>query len=270
VSNPAGSSANLVFKEGEDFFSCDPLVRSILELEGRVGNGVAAEALVQPVNGLHGSFANISKGLRKLMKVMANTAAGQLDVVKVPRPVGRRRLVEAAPSREEAAGRQEAIPLGRQEAIPLGLTEQEGSGTAATATMVTTGLLPGVLVGSLLSTPAPTSTPERHTCVQGTEENAEDVVDIIVGIRVTQPEVAKVAEVVVAARTPIQARQAVLQRRLSREFETPAVAEMIVEEPMIVPPVMAQNEVIPVQCHVQRAKATKKGDAPKPVKALVP
>jgi hypothetical protein len=120
VSNPAGSSANLVFKEGEDFFSCDPLVRSILELEGRLGNGVALEALVQPVNGLHGTFANISKGLRKLMKVMANTAAGQSDVVKVPRPVGRRRLVEAAPSREEAAGRQEAIPLGRQEVIPLG------------------------------------------------------------------------------------------------------------------------------------------------------
>jgi hypothetical protein len=45
---------------------------------------------------------------------------------------------------------------------------------------------------------------------------------------------------------------------------------MIVEEPMTVPPVMAQNEVIPVERHVQRAKATKKGHAPKPVKALVP
>jgi hypothetical protein len=143
VSNPAGSSANLVFKEGEDFFSCDPLVCSILELEGRLGNGVAVEALVQPVNGLHGTFANISKGLRKLMKVMANTAAGQSNVVKVPRPVGRRRLVEAAPGRQEAIplgrqeviplgqyeaillGRQEVIPLGQQEAIPLGLTEHK-------------------------------------------------------------------------------------------------------------------------------------------------
>jgi hypothetical protein len=57
------------------------------------------------------------------MKVMANTAAGQSNVVKVPRPVGRRRLVEAAPSREEAARRQEAIPLGRQEVIPLGQYE---------------------------------------------------------------------------------------------------------------------------------------------------
>jgi hypothetical protein len=95
VSNSAGSRANLVFKEGEDFFSCDPLVRSILDLEGRVGNGVAVEVLIQPVNGLHGSHANISKGLRKLMKVMANTAASQLDVVKVPRLVGRRQLVEA-------------------------------------------------------------------------------------------------------------------------------------------------------------------------------
>jgi hypothetical protein len=121
-----------------------------------------------------------------------------------------------------------------------------------------------------LSTPAPTSTPERHTCIQGTEENTEDVADIIVEMPVTQPEVSKVAEVVVAARTPIQARQAVLQRRPSREFETPVVAEMIVEEPMTVPPVMAQNEVIPVERHVQRAKATKKGHAPKPVKALVP
>jgi hypothetical protein len=146
VFNLARSSANLVFNEGEDFFSCDPLVCSILELEGRLGNGIAVEALVQPVNGLHGTFANISKGLRKLMKVMANTAAGQSNVVKVPRPVGRRRLVEAAPSREEAAGWQEAIPLGRQEviplgqqeAIPLGLTEQEGSGTAAMATIVAT------------------------------------------------------------------------------------------------------------------------------------
>jgi hypothetical protein len=72
VSNPAGSSANIVFKEGQDLFNYDPLVRSILELEGRLGNGVALEALVQPVNGLHGTFANISKGLRKLMKVMAN------------------------------------------------------------------------------------------------------------------------------------------------------------------------------------------------------
>jgi hypothetical protein len=146
VFNLARSSANLVFNEGEDFFSCDPLVCSILELEGRLGNGIAVEALVQPVNGLHGTFANISKGLRKLMKVMANTAAGQSNVVKVPRPVGRRRLVEAAPSREEAVGWQEAIPLGRQEviplgqqeAIPLGLTEQEGSGTAAMATIVAT------------------------------------------------------------------------------------------------------------------------------------
>jgi hypothetical protein len=229
-----------VFKEGEDFFSCDPLVRSILELEGRLGNGVAVEALVQPINGLHGTFANISKGLRKLMKVMANTATGQSDVVKVPRPVGRRRLVEAAPSREEAAGRQEAIPLGRQEvislgqheaillgrqeviplgqqeAILLGQTEQEGSGTTATATMVTTGPLPGVLVRSPLSTPAPISTPERHTCIQGIEENTEDAADIIVEMPVTQPEVSKVAEVVMAARTPIQARQVVLQRRLSR------------------------------------------------------
>jgi hypothetical protein len=45
---------------------------------------------------------------------------------------------------------------------------------------------------------------------------------------------------------------------------------MIVEEPMTVLPIMAQNEVIPVERHVQRAKATKKGHAPKPVKALVP
>jgi hypothetical protein len=136
--------------------------------------------------------------------------------------------------------------------------------------MVTIGRLPGVLVGSPLSTPAPTSTPERHTIIQGTEENTEDAVDIIVEMPVTQREVSKVAEVVVAERTPIQARQAVLQQRLSREFETPVVAEMIVEEPMTVPPVMAQNEVIPVERHVQRAKATKKGHAPKPVKALVP
>jgi hypothetical protein len=125
--------------------------------------------------------------------------------------------------------------------------------------MVTTGPLPGVLVGSPLSTLAPTSTPERCTCIQGTEENAEDAVDIIVEMRVIQLEVAKVAEVVVAARTPIQARHDVLQRRLSREFKTPVVAEMIVEEPMTVPPIMAQNEVISVERHVQRAKATKKG-----------
>jgi hypothetical protein len=116
--------------------------------------------------------------------------------------------------------------------------------------MVTIGRLPGVLVGSPLSTPAPTSTPERHTIIQGTEENTEDAVDIIVEMPVTQREVSKVAEVVVAERTPIQARQAVLQQRLSREFETPVVAEMIVEEPMTVPPVMAQNEVIPVERHV--------------------
>jgi len=62
-----------VFKDGEDFFSCDPLVSSISKLEGRLGNGVVVVALVQPVNGLHGTFVNISKGLRKLMKVMANT-----------------------------------------------------------------------------------------------------------------------------------------------------------------------------------------------------
>jgi hypothetical protein len=136
--------------------------------------------------------------------------------------------------------------------------------------MVTTGPLPGVLAGSPLSIPAPTSTPERHTCIQGTEEDTEDAADIIVEMPVTQPEVSKVAEIVVAARTPIHARQAVLQQRLSREFETPVVAEMIVEEPMTVPPIMAQNEVIPVERHVQRAKATKKGHAPKPVKALVP
>jgi hypothetical protein len=78
------------------------------------------------------------------------------------------------------------------------------------ATMVTTGPLPGVLVGSPLSTPAPTSTPERRTCIQRTEEDTEDAADIIVEMLVTQPEVSKVAEVVVAARTPIQARQAVL------------------------------------------------------------
>jgi hypothetical protein len=45
---------------------------------------------------------------------------------------------------------------------------------------------------------------------------------------------------------------------------------MIVEEPMTAPPVMAQNEVIPVERHVQRGKATKKGRAPKPMKVLVP
>jgi hypothetical protein len=116
--------------------------------------------------------------------------------------------------------------------------------------MVTTGLLPGVLVGSLLSTPAPTSTSEKCTCARGIEENAKDAVEIIVEMPVTQPEVTKLAEVVVAARTSIHARQDVLQRRLSREFETPIVAEMIVEEPMTAPLVMAQNEVIPVEHHV--------------------
>jgi hypothetical protein len=112
--------------------------------------------------------------------------------------------------------------------------------------MVTTGLLPGVLVGSLLSTPAPTSTSEKCTCARGIEENAKDAVEIIVEMPVTQPEVTKLAEVVVAARTSIHARQDVLQRRLSREI----VAEMIVEEPMTAPLVMAQNEVIPVEHHV--------------------
>jgi hypothetical protein len=87
-------------------FNYDPLVRSILELEGRFGNRIALEALVQLVNGLHGTFANISKGLRKLMKVMANTSAGQSDApAKVPQLAGRRRVVEAVPSRKEKARR---------------------------------------------------------------------------------------------------------------------------------------------------------------------
>ena len=87
---------------------------------------------------------------------------------------------------------------------------------------------------------------------------------------VIQPEVAKLAEVVVLARIPIQGWQANLQRRLSREFETPAMAKMIVEEPVTVPPAIIQNEVIPVERHLQRAKITKKDRAPNPVKALVP
>ena len=87
-------------------------MHSILDLEGRLGNGIAVEALVQPVNGLHGTFAKISKGLRKLLKVMANSMVGQSNVIKVPRPVGRRRLVEAALSREVVVGCQEATPLG--------------------------------------------------------------------------------------------------------------------------------------------------------------
>jgi hypothetical protein len=84
VSNPVGSSTNIVFKAGEDVFNYNPLVCSIVELEGRLGNGVALEALVQPMNGLHGTFANISKGLLKLMKVMANTSVGQSDAAKAP------------------------------------------------------------------------------------------------------------------------------------------------------------------------------------------
>jgi len=136
--------------------------------------------------------------------------------------------------------------------------------------VVTTGQLPGVLVGSPLSTLAPTSTPKRRTCAIGTEENAKDVaIDIIVEMPVTQSEVAKLVKVLVVARTPIQARQAVLQRRLSRKFETPVVAEMIVKEPMTVLAVITQNKVIPVEYHLQRAKATKKGRTPNSVKALV-
>ena len=73
-----------MFKEGEDVFNCNPLVCSILELEGRLGNGVVLEALVYHVNGLYGTFINISKDLCKLMKIMANTSVSQLDVSKVP------------------------------------------------------------------------------------------------------------------------------------------------------------------------------------------
>ena len=109
-----------------------------------------------------------------------------------------------------------------------------------------------VLVGSFLDTLTPTSTLERRTCTIGTKENAKDVVvDIIVEMPVTQPQVAKLVEVVVAARTPVQARQAILQRRLSREFETLVVEEMIVKEPMIVPPIVTQNKVILVEHHLQ-------------------
>jgi hypothetical protein len=145
----------------------------ILELEGRLGNGVALEALVQPVNGLYGTFAFISKGLRKLMKVMANTLASQSDApTKAPRPARRRWVVKAAPSREEEAR--------QQEAIPLGLMEQEGNCTTAVPAIVTSGPLPRVLVRSPLNTPAPTSTLKRRTCAPGIEENVKDALEIIV------------------------------------------------------------------------------------------
>jgi hypothetical protein len=55
---PIWSSANIIFKEREDVFNCDPLVKSLLELEEKLGDGVPLEALVQPVNGLHDTFAN--------------------------------------------------------------------------------------------------------------------------------------------------------------------------------------------------------------------
>lgn len=38
VFNPTRSSTNIIFKEREDVFNCDPLVKSLLELEGKLGN----------------------------------------------------------------------------------------------------------------------------------------------------------------------------------------------------------------------------------------
>jgi hypothetical protein len=138
LSNPIRSSTNIVFKEREDVFNCDVLVRRLLELVGKLGDGVALKALLQPVNGLYGSFANVSKGLRKLMKVVVDLMVGQSNSAPIaPRPGGRIRVVEAAPSREEEADREEAVP----------------------AAMVTTSSLPMILIGSPLLIPTPRSTP---------------------------------------------------------------------------------------------------------------
>jgi hypothetical protein len=108
----AGNSVNLVFKEGEDAFNYDPLLRSHLELEGNIRDGIPLEVLV---NGLHNSFANISKGLWKMMNTMTDVLAALSDAQpKAPRPGDRRWMVEVAPSREEAT--------------PLGHTQQDGGG----------------------------------------------------------------------------------------------------------------------------------------------
>jgi hypothetical protein len=262
VSNPAGSSANILFKEGEDVFNCEPLVRSLLDLEGKLGDGVSLEALVQPVNGLHGSYANVSKGLRKLMKVVAEYSAGQTDSApKAPRPAARRRVVEAAPSREEEAGREEAVPLGR--------SQQRITENPVALPLVTTGPLPAILVGSPLPTAAPTprSSPDGDGGAE-TETIKEATPLVTVELPETQPEIPEGEEV--AGTPPAVARQGPVPRRLSPDFRTPVVAEMIVEEPPSAPEAPVQNEVVPADRQVGRVKATRRGRASQVEKALVP
>jgi hypothetical protein len=75
--------------------------------------------------------------------VVADLTTGQSDSVpKALRPGGRKRVVEATPSREEA--------------VLLGCTQQESTDNSVALVMVTTGPMPAVLVGSPLPTPVPT------------------------------------------------------------------------------------------------------------------
>jgi hypothetical protein len=110
VFNSGGSSANLVFKEGDDTFSCDPLVNSVTELEDRIEGIIHVADLLLQIVGLSGPYSGMSLALKELMVKVSKVSTSLIQAIEKPsRPSSRReKVIKQAPSREGDGGRKAA------------------------------------------------------------------------------------------------------------------------------------------------------------------
>jgi hypothetical protein len=116
VFNSSGSSANIVFKDGEDAFICDPLINSLDDLRSRIEEIIPVAHLVEGVLGLHGAYPIIATILQKFLAQVGEVSTALMKVPeKTTRPSSRRgKVVEPAPSRGDIAQEAETALLVKQ------------------------------------------------------------------------------------------------------------------------------------------------------------
>jgi hypothetical protein len=111
VINGSDATANIVFKEGKDVFVTEPLVASLAEMIQIEEVRVEPLLTLEDIKSLHGDFRQVRRGLKNLLKEVniVSNALGEA-VEKPSQPTRSKKLVPAAPSREEARGKEAADP----------------------------------------------------------------------------------------------------------------------------------------------------------------